>query len=71
MTKRPRYKLKPLSHARATEFRGRWLKRVFGDSKARAERHAWLTATYGPNVHKYMRAAAKGLSGAALEAAIA
>lgn len=62
MTKRPRYKLKPLSHARATEFRGRWLKRVFGDGKARAERHAWL---------KDMRAAAKGLSGAALEAAIA
>lgn len=39
--------MKPLSHRRATEFRGRFLKRMFGDSKKRAERRLWLIRRYG------------------------
>jgi len=39
--------MKPLSHKRAMEFRGRFLKRMFGSSKQRAERRVWLVLQYG------------------------
>lgn len=38
---------KPLSHRRAVEFRGRYLRRMFGPAKVRAERRAMLVARYG------------------------
>lgn len=38
---------KPLSPRRAREFRDRWLKKMFGDRKRRAERYARLVKEYG------------------------
>lgn len=38
---------KPLSYRRAVEFRGRYLRRMFGPAKVRAERRAMLVARYG------------------------
>lgn len=55
-----RKKLKPLSPRRAREFRDRFLKRHFGDRKARAERFAWLEYTYGPGAEARMRAELAG-----------
>lgn len=41
---------KPLSPRRAREFRDRWLKKMFGDRKKRAERYARLVAAYNKGV---------------------
>lgn len=43
-------KQKPLSPRRACEFRGRWLKKTFGDRKKRAERYAMLAAAYNTGI---------------------
>lgn len=68
MTKRPRYKHKPLSPRRAREFRDRWLKGLFGDRKARTKRYAWLRSQGVDDA--WLKAMAKPLSGEALQAAI-
>jgi len=48
---------KPLSHRRAVEFRGRYLRRMFGPAKVRAERRAMLVARYGRDWEARERAA--------------
>lgn len=48
---------KPLSYRRAVEFRGRYLRCMFGPAKTRAERRAMLVSRYGRDWEAQERAA--------------
>jgi hypothetical protein len=50
---KPKRKLRNLSHRRWAEFRGRYLRKMFGDAKTRAVRKERLMRIYGGE-HKFL-----------------